>query len=156
MNQILHPLPCQRLQERAFWAQGIASTLEKCGKSLRDVPPELHQHCSPEDLSLLQVSQTDMNRLWDAAAKATGDDCFGLRMGSQYCTNTLKVLGLAAVSSINVGDALRRVLRYLPVFSTQVQLYSVEDEQYFTIYFEPRGTAHPFHLEAVMAQCEKI
>jgi AraC-like DNA-binding protein len=156
MNQILHPLPCQRLQERAFWAQGIAFTLEQCGKSLRDLPVELRQHCVPADLSLMQISQTDMNRLWDAAAKASGNDCFGLLMGKQYCTNTLKVLSLAAQSSVTVGDALQRVLRFMPVFSTQVQLYSVEDEQYFTIYFEPRGTAHPFQLEAVMAQCDKL
>jgi hypothetical protein len=156
MNQILHPLPCHRLQERAFWAQGVAFTLEKCGKTLRDLPSELRSHCSPEDLSLMQISQTDMNRLWDAAAKATGDDCFGLQMGQQYTSNTLKILSLAAISSITVGDALQRVLRYMPIFSTQVQLYSVEDEQYFTIYFEPRGPAHPFQLEAVMAQCDKL
>ncbi|SDR98684.1 AraC-type DNA-binding protein [Halopseudomonas xinjiangensis] len=156
MNQILHPLPCERLQERAFWAQGIAQTMEQCGKSLRDLPADLRQHCAPTDQSLAQISQTDMNRLWHAAARVTQDECFGLRMGQAYCSNTLKVLGLAAVSSETVGDAVQRVLRYISVFSTQVQLYSVEDDQYFTIYFEPRGTPHPLHMEAVVAQCAKI
>ncbi|KKN98763.1 hypothetical protein LCGC14_0144430 [marine sediment metagenome] len=156
MNQILHPLPCQRLQERAFWAQGIAQALEKIGKSVKDLPADLRHHCVSTDLSLAQISQTEMNRLWDAASKLASDDCFGLAMGHSYCSNTLKVLGLAAVSSETVGAALQRVLRYMPVFSTQVQLYSVEDEQYVTVYFEPRGTPHPFQMEAVVAQCSKI
>ena len=156
MNQILHPLPCERLQERAFWAQGIAQTLGQYGKSVRDLPADLRHHCTPADQSLTQITQTDVNRLWHAAARITEDECFGLKMGQTYCSNTLKVLGLAAVSSETVGDAVQRVLRYLPIFSTQVQLYSVEDDQYFTIYFEPRGTPHPLHVEAVVAQCAKI
>ncbi|GGC97476.1 helix-turn-helix domain-containing protein [Halopseudomonas salina] len=157
MNQILHPLPCERLQERAFWAQGIGQTLAKeYGKSTDDLPDDLQQYFEPTDLSSVQISQTDMNRLWHAAGNLAQDDCFGLKMGQNYRSNTLKVLGLAAVSSATVGDALQRVIRFFSVFSTQVQLYSVEDDQHITVYFQPRGTPHPMHMEALLSHCKHI
>ncbi|AQZ95262.1 helix-turn-helix domain-containing protein [Halopseudomonas phragmitis] len=156
MNQVLHPLPCQRLQERAFWAKAISKTLEQYGKSAKDLPADLRHHCSPEDHSLAQISQTDMNRLWHSAAVLSGDECFGLKLGKTFCSNTLKVLGLAATSSETIGTGIRRIIKYISVFSTQVQLYSVEDDQYLTIYFEPKGSPHPLHLEALVGQCSKI
>lgn len=156
MDQILHPLPCARLQERAFWAQGISQTLKEYGRSAADLPPALQNFCTPADLSMAQISQTDMNKLWHAAAALTNDDCFGLRMGEAYCSNTLKVLALAALSSETIGQGVKRVMRYFPVFSTQVQMYSVEDEQHLTVYFQPKGAPHPLHMEALVAQCHKI
>ncbi len=157
MNQILHPLPCARLQERAFWAQGISQTLTtEYGKSATDLPDDLQQYLSPADLSSVQVSQTDMNRLWHAAATLAQDECFGLRMGQTYRSNTLKVLTLAAVSSATVGQAVQRVIQFFSVFSTQVQLYSVEDDQHTTVYFQPRGTPHPMHMEALLSHCHHI
>ncbi|WP_339845807.1 helix-turn-helix domain-containing protein [uncultured Halopseudomonas sp.] len=157
MNQNLHPLPCARLQERAFWAQGIGQTLaNEYGKSIADLPDDLQQYLEPTDLSAVQISQTDMNRLWHAAAELAKDDCFGLQMGQAYCSNTLKVLGLAAVSSATVGEAVQRVIRFFSVFSTQVQLYSVEDDQHVTVYFQPRGTPHPMHMEALLSHCQHI
>ena len=157
MNQILHPLPCTRLHERAFWAQGIGQTLTKeYGKSVDDMPEDLQPYFAPTDLSSVQITQTDMNRLWHAASVLTEDECFGLRVGRSFCSNTLKVLGLAAVSNATVGDALQRVIRFFSVFSTQVQLYSVEDDQHVTIYFQPRGTPHPMHMEALLSHCKHL
>ncbi|MFT6617113.1 MAG: AraC-like DNA-binding protein [Halopseudomonas sp.] len=157
MNQTLHPLPCARLQERAFWAQGISQTLtSEYGKSTTDLPGDLQHYFVSKDLSSVQISQTDMNRLWHAAATLAKDECFGLRMGQTYCSNTLKVLGLAAVSSATIGEAVQRVIRFFSVFSTQVQLYSVEDDQHMTVYFQPRGTPHPMHMEALLSHCQHI
>jgi AraC-like DNA-binding protein len=157
MNQNLHPLPCTRLQERAFWAQGIGQTLEnEYGKSRADLPEDLQQYFEPSDLSSVQISQTDMNRIWHAASSLAQDECFGLKMGQTYRSNTLKVLGLAAVSSATVGEAVQRVIRFFSVFSTQVQLYSVEDDQHLTVYFQPRGTPHPMQLEALLSYCQGL
>ncbi|UJJ31161.1 AraC family transcriptional regulator [Halopseudomonas maritima] len=144
------------MNERCFWAQGIAQGLELYGKSLRDLPSDLRQHCKAADLSQNHISQSDINRLWNAAARLSQDDCFGLRMGRHYQSNTLSLLTLAAASSETLGDAIQRVIRFMPVFSSQVQLYSVEDDQYLTLYFQPRGNPHPLHMEAVMSQCNKI
>lgn len=157
MNQIPHPLPCARLHERAFWAQGIGQTLEKeYGKSTTEMPEDLQPYFAPADLSSVHITQTDMNRLWHAAATLANDDCFGLRMGQTYRSNTLKVLALAAVSSATIGEALQRVIRFFSVFSTQVQLYSVEDDQHVTVYFQPRGAPHPMHMEALLSHCHHI
>lgn len=150
------PQAGSRLQERAFWAQGIGKTLASYGKGIDDLPEDLREHCRPNDLSMAQISQHDMNRLWDQAAQLSGDECFGLRMGRQFTSNTLKVLGLAASSSETISDAIQRIVRFFPVFSTQVQMYTVEDEQALTLIFQPRGTPHPMHMEALLVQCGKI
>jgi AraC-like DNA-binding protein len=156
MSQTLHSLRCERLKERAFWAQGIARTLEDYGKSLDDLPTDLREQCVPANQSEAMISQTDMNRLWQVAAQLADDSCFALRVAQTYRSNILNILGLAAVSSETVGDAVNRVLRYLPVLSTQVQACCTEDDQFFTINFEPRGTPNPMHIEAVAVQCAKI
>src|SRR5690606_14946630 len=56
-------------------------------------------------------------------------------------------------SSQTAGAAIQRTMRFIQVFSTQVQLYSVEDEHYLTAYFEPKGAAHPFQIEALVSRC---
>ncbi|MAB24428.1 MAG: hypothetical protein CMK78_08780 [Pseudomonadales bacterium] len=76
MNPELHPLPSERVHERALWAQGIAQSLEHYDKSIKDLPADLRVHCKQADLSLTHISQTDINRLWTAAARLSKDDCF--------------------------------------------------------------------------------
>ncbi|MFA5679171.1 MAG: helix-turn-helix domain-containing protein [Pseudomonas sp.] len=141
------------MKERALWAKGIIQALEPYGKSLRDLPEDLACYGSSDDLSLHQVSQTDMNRLWYAAATLSGDECFALRMGRSFVSPIMQLLSLAAHSSETAGAAIHRTMRFIQVFSTQVQLYSVEDEHYLTAYFEPKGAAHPFHIEALLSRC---
>lgn len=147
------PLPCHRVKERALWAKGIIQALEPYGKSLRDLPEDLAVYGGSDDLSLRQVSQTDMNRLWHAAAILSDDECFALRMGQMFTSPIMQLLSLAAHSSETAGAAIQRTMRFIQVFSTQVQLYSVEDEHYLTTYFEPKGAAHPFHIEALVSRC---
>lgn len=156
MPQTLHSLRSERLKERAFWAQGIAQSLGHYGKSLQDLPADLRHHCIATSQSEALISQADMNRLWQAAASVAQDECLGLRMAQSYRSNILKVVGLAAVSSETIGDAVQRVVRYLPIFSTQVQVSTMEDDRFLTIHFDPRGTPHPMQLEAVVASCAKI
>lgn len=147
------PLPCHRLKERALWARGIIQALEPYGKTLRDLPADLHEYGSKDDMSLRQISQTDMNRLWHAAANLTGDECFGLRMGQNFTSPIMQLLALTAQSSETAGAAIHRIIRFIQVFSTQVQLYSVEEEHSLTAYFEPKGAAHPLQIEALVARC---
>ena len=156
MNMILPPLPCPRLQERALWAKGIIQTLTPYGKQARDLPEDLRLYNSTDDMSLTHVSQTNMNRLWHDAASLSRDDCFALRMGQSFTSPTSQLLALAARSSETAGAAIQRIIRFVQVFSTQAQLYSVEDEHHLTIYFEPKGAAHPLHLEALVTRCVTI
>lgn len=147
------PLPCHRLKERALWAKGIIQALLPYGKAIQDLPEDFHDYCSGEDLSLRHVSQTDMNRLWYAAATLSGDECFALRMGQSFTSPIMQLLALAASSSETAGAAIQRTMRFIQVFSTQIQLYSVEDEYYLTVYFEPKGAAHPLQIEALVSRC---
>lgn len=147
------PLPCHRLKERALWAKGIILALKSYGKSARDLPEDLHDYGSTHDLSLRHVSQTDMNRLWYAAGALSADECFALRMGRSFNSPILQLLTLTAHSSETAGAAVHRIMRFIQVFSIQAQLYSTEDEHYLTVYFEPKGAAHPFHIEALVSRC---
>ena len=147
------PLPCHRLKERALWARGIIQALEPYGKTVRDLPADLHEYGSSDDLSLRHISQTDMNRLWYVAATLSGDECFGLRMGQSFTSSIMQLLTLTAQSSETAGAAIQRIIRFIQVFSTQVQVYSVEEEHYLTAYFEPKGAAHPLQIEALVARC---
>ena len=147
------PLPCHRLKERALWARGIIQALEPYGKTVRDLPEDLHEYGSSDDLSLRHISQTDMNRLWYVAATLSGDECFGLRMGQNFTSSIMQLLTLTAQSSETAGAAIQRIIRFIQVFSTQVQVYSVEEEHYLTAYFEPKGAAHPLQIEALVARC---
>lgn len=153
MNHTLPPLPCVRLHERALWARGIIQALAAYGSPTLELPEGLDSYSVNADLSLNQISQTDMNRLWHWAANSSADDCFALRMGQKFTSPILQMLALTASSSATVGDGVQRIIRFIQVFSTQVQLYSVEDEHYLTVYFEAKGAAHPLQLEALVARC---
>lgn len=156
MSESTASLAGQRIQERAFWAQGICKALSYCDKSPDDLPAHLRTLGQAENLTSAQISQAQMNQLWDAAANLAGDPYFGLHMGQMTCPNTLKVIILAASSSANPGEAIHRVIRYFPVLSTQAQLYTTEDEQYLTLYIQAKGNPHAMHMEAILSQCEKI
>lgn len=153
MPSLHPPLPCQRVKERALWAKGIIDALTPYGNMLDKLPEDLSSYGSTDDQSLREVSQTDMNRLWYAAATLSGDECFALRMGQKFNSPILQLLSLAARSSETVGSAIHRTMRFIQVFSTQIQIYSVEDEHYLTAYFEPKGAAHPFQIEALLSRC---
>lgn len=153
MTHTLPPLPCARLHERALWARGIIHALAPYGKNIDDLPEDLRTYNSQDDLSLTYISQTDMNRLWHWAANLSQDDCFALRMGQDFISPILQMLALTAQSSETVGAGVQRIIRFIQVFSAQVQLYSVEDEHHLTVYFEPKGAAHPLQLEALLARC---
>ena len=50
MTPQIQSLSSERVNERCFWAQSIAQGLELYGKSLRDLPSDLRQHCKAADL----------------------------------------------------------------------------------------------------------
>lgn len=149
-------LACQRLQERTFWAHGVYKALSYCDKTPQGLPDHLKRLNSSDNQASANISQAKMNQLWEAACSLADDPHFGLHMGQMTCCNTLKVLILAASSSPTAEAAIQRIIRYFPVFTTQAQLLSSEDERYLTLYLQPNGNPHPMHMEALLSQCEKI
>ena len=63
MTPQIQALSSERVNERCFWAQSIAQGLELYGKSLRDLPSDLRQHCKAADLSQNHISQTVTGRV---------------------------------------------------------------------------------------------
>lgn len=148
--------PGNRFQERAFWGQAIGQCLSFYDKSSELLPEELSALCRTGDLSAGQINQTQLNRLWELAAQLSEDPCFGLRTGQLHRSPSLQTLSLAASCASNLTEAIQRIVRYFPVCSTQIQLYSIEDDQALTLVLQPRGNPHPMHLEALLAQCAQI
>jgi AraC-like DNA-binding protein len=62
--------------------------------------------------SSLRLELTDYCRLFDIAARETGDDFFGARFGQWFTPAHFSALGALVVSSPTLGDALSTLARY--------------------------------------------
>ncbi len=61
------------------------------------------------------VHQEQYRRVLELASKATGDDCFGLRVGAGFDLRNYGVLGYAALNSETLGAAATSLVRYFGV-----------------------------------------
>jgi AraC-like DNA-binding protein len=94
------------------------------------------------DLGLLGRSDarypsTRIHRLWALAAEATADPLLGLRAGSLARPGTFHALGLGIVSSGSVLEALRRIVRYSGVVSTNGRFVLIEEDGHVTLEARP-------------------
>jgi len=80
-----------------------------------------------------------IQKLWTMATEATGDPLLGLRVGALTRPGNFHALGLGIVSSASVLDALRRIVRYSGVVSTNGRFALVEDGGHVAL--EARPTA---------------
>ena len=83
----------------------------------------------------------EMQRLWLAAKSASGDPCFGLRVGANVRPTTLAVLGVAWLASDTLRDALRRLCRYSRMVSAALDdLRFEKDPQQRSLSWMPQRT----------------
>ena len=70
---------------------------------------------TPQDLADPdgRLPRTAEQRLWNEAARLTGEEAFGVHLSRQLPVDGLGALGFAVRSSATVGEAYRRVMRYL-------------------------------------------
>lgn len=61
---------------------------------------------------MLRLSLVDYCRLFDIAARCTGDDFFGARFGSAFTPTHFSAVGRLVTHSRTVGDALSELARY--------------------------------------------
>ena len=71
---------------------------------------------------------TAMQRLWDLAAKSTGDPLLGFRVGECMRPGMLHALGLGIVSSPSVLEALRRIERYSGIVSNNGRILVLQHQ----------------------------
>jgi len=76
---------------------------------------------------LLRIPYADMMLLSELAARMTKDVAFGLHVGEQVEQNSYGIIGYSVVSSANLGEALRTLERYLPIW-TDVGAFKLDVE----------------------------
>ncbi len=64
-----------------------------------------------------RFSRTTELRMWNEAAHLCQDEAFGILLSEQLPVDGLGAIGFAVRSSATVGEAFRRVVRYLRVFA---------------------------------------
>ncbi len=64
-----------------------------------------------------RIPEDRLLTLYDLAASATGDDCFGLHVGERVDLRGFDVLGYAVMNSATVGEALDRTVRYYAIWT---------------------------------------
>jgi AraC-like DNA-binding protein len=78
---------------------------------------------------------SDFTRLLEAAAQATGDDCFGLHLGAHYQPKNIGPLAYVVLNSPTFATAMENVGRYHKVHNeaTQVSLTVDDDWAYLRL-----------------------
>jgi AraC-like DNA-binding protein len=94
-----------------------------------------------------RLASCDVMRLWDSAARASGDPNFGLGLGAAIQPRALGVLGYLLVSSATLGQAFERCRRYRRLLDTASFEMSIEDGQAW-FRFRPATTRH--YSEAIV------
>jgi AraC-like DNA-binding protein len=80
-----------------------------------------------EDPSL-KVPYADMMMLSEHAARATGDAAFGLHIGERVHMREYGLVGQLQLTSSNLGEAFRGLVRYLPIW-TDVGTFSLDGDR---------------------------
>jgi hypothetical protein len=68
-------------------------------------------------------------RLLEEAARATGDDCFGLHFGERFDPKNIGPLTYVVLNSATVGLADQQVSRYLKLYNQAAQVSASVDGQ---------------------------
>lgn len=77
---------------------------------------------------LLRIPYGDMMMLSELGSRMTKDVAFGLHVGEHVEQNSYGIVGCSVVSSATLGDALRTLERYLPIW-TNVGKFKLDVEQ---------------------------
>lgn len=77
---------------------------------------------------LLRIPYADMMMLSELASRMTKDVAFGLHVGEQVEQNSYGIVGCSVVTSATLGEALRSLQRYLPIW-TNVGAFKLNVEQ---------------------------
>lgn len=108
----------------AAWARIIVSRLDNAGLDSRAA---LRKVGIPEKEIFNEDGRVPVfkcDALFDYAAKITGDDLFGLKLGIDADPRDLGLLAYVGLSSPTLADAIQNLARYVQVFTDQFVLRS--------------------------------
>jgi AraC-like DNA-binding protein len=107
------------------------------------------------DVSGARYPYSAMQKLWEASVQATGDPCFGLKVGQNIRPTTFHALGFSWIASRTLLESLQRFVRYSRLVTTAPLSLNLckEDEMWMFedhALQENKRYAHPAAVDAFM------
>ena len=110
----------------ASWARFVITGLQSRGIDTNVLLREVGITESDLDNPNHRISVGHMTRLWQLAARDTGDPCFALGLADLAQADMLSGLGLAIMFSDTIGEAIQRICRYSAVASSAADLEAIQ------------------------------
>jgi AraC-like DNA-binding protein len=111
-------------------ATGLIEALEAAGQDpaeiLRSVGLDHRSFADPHGI----VPTADFARILDEAARATGDECFGLHFGEHYHPKNAGPVMYVVLNSPTFGVGFQNVARYLKILNSAVAVSFVRGEKW--------------------------
>lgn len=136
------------------WALLVWATLEESGYDARTL--FLKAGLDPTSLGdgTARYPMNKMHRLWDFVIDATGDPCFGIKVGRHWNATSFHALGFAWLASESLCEALFRLHRYSHIVNDSLQTSVSMNDNRCVLEFsstEKQHTLHPAAIDAGVA-----
>ena len=112
----------------AIWATQVFSSLKANGFSMSAITAGLSVQRRHLRDAEAKIPFADHAALLQRAAELTGDPCYGFQMGRTRDFRDAGLLAYLGISSKNLGDAIRNMIRYHTVFSDAVTAEWIDEE----------------------------
>ena len=109
----------------ASWARFVIAGLQARGLEPEGLLREAGIAENELDNPNHRIGVSHMTRLWQLAARDTGDPCFALGLADLAQPDMLSGLGLAIMFSDTIGEAIQRLCRYSAVASNAAVLEAI-------------------------------
>lgn len=133
----------------AIWATQIVASLKASGFGMPAITTGLsvqRRHLRDPEA---KIPFADHVALLQRAADLTGDPCYGFRMGQTRDFRDAGLLAYLGISSKNLGDAIRNMIRYHTVFSDAVSADWLDEEDGCRLVWRFSGVDHGAARQAV-------
>jgi len=135
----------------ASWSQIIHKALQAEG-----IDPAPIFKDAGIDVSLIskqghRFELSNMSRLWELASQASANDCFGLYAGKHWHPNSFHALGIAWLSSPTLLDAFSRLVRYIALISTVIEVELVDNGDTHTFRYSAKTSGDTVNDQAKIA-----
>ncbi len=117
MSTVVVESPAPTFSASATFGLLILNEPGKFGICQRDLRRALGQPAEPLAPSESRLPIGAVRRLWTAAAQLSGSSAFGLQVAERLGVGELDLLDYLVRSSASWGDAIRRLVRFIPIVS---------------------------------------
>lgn len=144
-----------QVSEHSHWVTSIEHALGHYGIALAH--SNLVHNITRSNLPpSLFIEQATCNLVWVEATRLTSDDLFGLRLPRVFSPTVIKLLGLATTACATPRAAVNQLLRFSPVFSTQVKLKLNQGHDETHLHLIPVGIPHVQQIEATLSYLAQL